>query len=43
MQFCVHCGHIRPFGRYYQDQSVGVRIIALSMVSAIFTTKPKTA
>ena len=41
LQICSKCGVPYPIGRYYQDLSVGVRYIALSMLSATFTSKPK--
>lgn len=42
VQIC-RCGRVYPVGRQYQDVAVGVRLIALSTLSALFTPHPKRA
>jgi hypothetical protein len=42
-QCCTACGNCFPMGqRYYQDQSVGVRMIAFSWWSALQTRRNET-
>lgn len=41
VQICTRCQRIFPVGRQYQDESVGVRLIAFSMLSALKTSTPK--
>lgn len=39
VQVCLRCGAIVPYGRFYRDAALGVRVIAYSMLSATFTAK----
>ena len=40
-QVCKFCGAVVPIGRFYVDQNVGVRFIALSTLSALVTLPAK--
>lgn len=42
VQCCTNCGVCVPFGRHYQDPSVGVRVIAHSWWSALHVHPKKT-